>query len=48
MSMCYRVIYQTFKSNNPEDILQEEMIIESEITAPTNCLDFTMGMELQL
>ena len=48
MSTCYRVIYQTFKSNSPEEILQEEMIIESEITAPTNCLDFTMGMELQL
>jgi len=48
MSTCYRVIFQTFDNTKPEKTLQEETIIESVITAPTNCLDFTMGMELQL
>ena len=48
MSTCYRVIFQTYDDTKPEETLQEETIIESAITAPTNCLDFTMGMELQL
>jgi hypothetical protein len=48
MSKYYRVIFQTFEQSDPTTVICEEKIIESEITLPTNCLDFTMGMDTQL
>lgn len=48
MSKSYRVIFQTYEASNPSHAIQEEVIIDSEITLPTNCLDFTMGMNTQL
>ena len=48
MSKCYRVIFQTYDEFTPTEILREESILESTITEPANCLDFTMGIEKQL
>lgn len=48
MSKFYRVIFQTYEDSNPGDAVHEELIIDSKLTAPTNCLDFTMGIETQL
>ena len=48
MSKCYRVIFQTYEDSNPSDVINEELILDSKITLPTNCLDFTMGIKTQL
>ena len=48
MSKCYRVVFQTFEQSNPTKVLNEKQIISAEINLPTNCLDFTMGMDVQL
>ena len=48
MSKCYSVVFQTFEQSNPTKILSEKQIISAEITPPTSCLDFTMGMDAQL
>ncbi len=48
MSKCYRVIFQTYEESDPDDVVHEALIIDSKITVPTNCLDFTMGIEKQL
>lgn len=48
MSKCYRVIFQTYEDSNPGDIIREDLILDCKITTPTNCLDFTMGIEKQL
>ena len=48
MSKCYRVIFQTYEDDNPSDVINEELILDSKITLPTNCLDFTMGIKTQL
>ena len=48
MSKCYRVIFQTYEESKPCDVIKEEVIIDSKITLPTNCLDFTIGIKTQL
>ena len=48
MSKCYRVIFQTYEDSKPDDVIKEEVIIDSKITLPTNCLDFTIGIKTQL
>jgi hypothetical protein len=48
MSKSYRVIFQTYEDSQPGDIIKEEVIIDSKITIPANCLDFTMGIKAQL
>jgi hypothetical protein len=48
MSKCYRVIFQTYEDSQPGDVIKEEIIIDSKITLPTNCLDFTIGIKTQL
>ena len=47
MSKCYRVIFQTYEDSKPGDVIKEEVIIDSKITLPTNCLDFTIGIKTQ-
>jgi hypothetical protein len=48
MSKFYRVIFQTYEDSKPGDVIKEEVIIDSKITVPTNCLDFTIGIKTQL
>ncbi len=48
MSKSYRVIFQTYEDAAPGHVLREEIISDAKITAPTNCLDFTLGMQAQL
>lgn len=48
MSKCYRIIFQTYEDSKPGDAITEEVIIDSKITLPTNCLDFTIGVKAQL
>ena len=48
MNKCYRVIFQTYDESNPSKVVHEELITDSKITLPTNCLDFTVGIEKQL
>jgi hypothetical protein len=48
MSKCYRVIFQTYDESKPDTVIEETPILDSKIEAPTNCLNFSMGMEQQL
>lgn len=48
VSKCYRVIFQTYEESEPTKVLSEAFISGSKLAPPTNCLDFTMGMEQQL
>jgi hypothetical protein len=48
MTKCYRVIFQTYDDSNPQKPLNEVCIIESDIRSPTNCLDFSIGMNNQI
>jgi hypothetical protein len=48
MSKCYRVIFQTYDDSAPCTALKEELIADATMTIPTNCLDFTIGMDAQL
>jgi hypothetical protein len=47
MSKSYRIIFQTYNTATPEGVIKEELISSSEITAPTNCLDFSLGRSEQ-
>ena len=48
MSQSYRVIFQTYEDSSPDTVIKEDLIIDSKITLPANCLDFTMGIKTQL
>jgi len=48
MSKSYRVIFQVYDDSASCHVLREELIAESKMMVPTNCLDFTIGMEAQL
>ena len=45
MQRGYRVIIQTLENKK---IVNESVIIDDKIKSPTNCVDFTMGLEKQL
>ena len=36
----YRVIFQTYDQSNPTESINEVIILESTLEAPTNCLNF--------
>ena len=44
----YRVIFQTYDQSNPTESINEVIILESTLEAPTNCLNFSMGMNNQI
>ena len=48
MTQRYRIIFQTYDDNSPDTILTEKAILEDNITPPTSCLDFSMGLEKQI
>ena len=48
LTKCYRVLFQTYDKSKPSETLTEESVLESDITSPTNCLDFSIGMSKQL
>ena len=44
----YRVIFQTYDLSTPTKTINEVCILESTMEAPTNCLNFSIGMENQI
>ena len=48
MSKSYRVVFQTYETSKPDDIIKEELILDAQLSIPANCLDFGMGIESQL
>jgi hypothetical protein len=49
MKKYYRVVIQEYeKTEKKKTNIKESVIIEEEITAPTNCFDFSIGMKKQL
>ena len=48
MSQPCRVIFQTYEDSSPDTAVKEDLILDSKIALPTNCLDFTMGIKAQL
>jgi len=44
----YRVIFQTYDQSNPKEVINEVCVLESTLEAPTNCLNFSMGMKNQI
>jgi hypothetical protein len=48
MEKSYRVIVECYNKNSPETVLSQCSVLEGDINKPTNCLDFTMGIEKQI
>lgn len=48
MGKSYRVIVECYDKNSPETVLSQCSVLEGDINKPTNCLDFTMGIEKQI
>jgi hypothetical protein len=44
----YRVIFQTYDQSNSKESLNEVCVLESTLEAPTNCLNFSIGMKNQI
>ena len=45
---CYRVILQVYDKSNPKESISEVCVVDSTLEAPTNCLNFSMGMHNQI
>lgn len=48
MGKSYRVIVECYDKNSPETVLSQCSVLEGDINKPTNCMDFTMGIEKQI
>ncbi|CAN0022040.1 unnamed protein product, partial [Choristocarpus tenellus] len=48
MSKCYRVVFETYDKDCPEEILSKKEIIEDELKKSSNSLNFGMGFSNQL
>jgi hypothetical protein len=48
MEKSYRIIVECYDKNSPEKILSQCSVLEGEINKPTNCMDFTIGIEKQI
>ena len=48
MEKSYRVIVECYDKNSPETVLSQCSALEGSINKPTNCMDFTMGIEKQI
>ena len=48
MSICYRVIFETYDDDCSDKSLSRQEIIASKLYKPTNCLDFSMGFDNQI
>jgi hypothetical protein len=48
MERCYRVVFETYDKNCPNEVVSRKEILEGEVYKPTNCLDFSMGFDNQI
>lgn len=48
MVKVYRVIFECYEQNNPNEILSQSIVLEGVVDNPTNCLNFSMGLEKQV
>jgi len=48
MTKCYRVLFESFDKNNPDEVLSRSTVLEGAIEKPTNCLNFSMGLKNQI
>ncbi len=48
MDKGYRIIFETYDVNNPKKSLKQSTLFSGEVTAPTNCLDFSIEQEDQI
>ena len=48
MTKCYRVLFESFDKNNPDEVLSRSTVLEGSIEKPTNCLNFSMGLKNQI
>ena len=48
MSQGYRIVFETYSLDNPNDIKEQSVIIEDIVTRPTSCLDFSISHEQQI
>ena len=48
MKNAYRVIVECYDKSSPEKVLSQYSVLEGEINKPTNCMDFTIGVEKQI
>ena len=43
MKKAYRVVFECYDQNQPDNVLSQQTVFEDIINKPTNCLDFTIG-----
>ncbi|MEN8905642.1 MAG: hypothetical protein ABF289_06740 [Clostridiales bacterium] len=48
MTKNYRIIVEIYDQNNPLETISKEEIIQGELNKPSNCLDFSMGLDNQI
>ena len=48
MRKGYRITFESFDLDNPGVTLNKSLLMEDEITKPTNCLDFSLSHERQM
>ena len=48
MEKGYRVIIESYDKNSPKNAISQCYVLEGDINKPTNCLDFTIGIEKQI
>jgi hypothetical protein len=48
MEKAYRVIVECYDKNSPKEVLSQCSVLEGDINKPTNCMDFTIGIEKQI
>lgn len=48
MSICYRVVFETYDDDSSDKHLSRQEIVGDILHKPTNCLDFSMGFDNQI
>ena len=48
MAQRYRIIFQAYDDNAPEFVIRQQSLLEDALTLPTNCFDFSMGLDKQI
>jgi len=48
MRMAYRIIVEYYDKSSPNKTLSQCSVLEGDINKPTNCMDFTIGIEQQI
>ncbi len=48
MTTKYRIIFETYDVNTPSEAISRAEIVNEELNKPSNCLDFSMGLDNQI